>query len=423
MKHWKIFSQSPVVKTLSNGMEVHYIVEPTHVTYIELDIAFGSYHLTYLKDSKYHQTIPGIAHFLEHKIFAMEEGDAFKKLSALGVSANAMTTYRQTSYTLSGVIGMMDAIKYLLKVIDTPYFTEENIESEKKIIIEEIQMYDNDPDTKIYQDLYKNMLHQHPLLHDIAGSKENVASITKEHLLQIYRDFYHPKNRRLIILGPIDVDSFHQELERYIETLPLWNHHQIDIPTIHEPSQLIKQTDTNLYPISRPKLVIGVKHQVDSSAEKLLVKNEISTLFLFQMMIGNNSLLCERLIDEGLINDQFNMQITMEDETLIMTLDNHTDDTMKLTDIFMDQFFNHSDDFITEEAFDLLKRAYLGSYIMALDDVENRLFLYGKYQMNQLSLEEAIDTLNQLSLSDVWNLYRKIKHENISILHAIPIHD
>lgn len=419
MKTWKIFKQPPIIKKLSNGIEVHYILENTNVTYVQLDVGFGSYYLTYERNGKFIQTIPGIAHFLEHKMFAMEEGDAFKYLSSIGVSANAMTTYRQTSYTLNGTSRVLEAIRYLLKVISTPYFTTENIESEKKIIIEEISMYDNDPDTKIYQDLYKNMLHQHPLLYDILGTKESVQSIQKNHLTKIYRDFYQPKKIKLYILGQVDVDYYHEALEETVKSLDVFEDVSIKIPKIHEPQSIKVDVDTKVYPISRPKLVVGVKHQTDSMEEKVLVKTEIATLFLFQMMVGNTSSFAEKLIQDEIINDQFNSSITMEDETLIFTMDNFTDDTMKLEDMIK-EYYKHPEAFIHSEAFDLLKRAYLGSYMMALDDVENRLFLYGKYYMNGISLEDAIDCLNELTIEDIWNLHRNIKLDQFSFLHAIP---
>ena len=145
----KLFTNDPVKIKLKNGLNVYLIREESNLIYAQLDIPFGSMILDYLSNEEQRTVSPGIHHFLEHKIFASENGDSFKDFAAMGVNANAMTTYRQTSYMISGLDNMEKAIKELLNMLENPYFTDENVESEKKIIIEEIEMYEDDPDTLV----------------------------------------------------------------------------------------------------------------------------------------------------------------------------------------------------------------------------------------------------------------------------------
>src|SRR5690606_7797572 len=208
----KIFANKPEIITLKSGLNVHLIHEKTKVNYAQIDIPFGSFNLNYEVDGEVYDITPGLAHFMEHQMFQMKEGDAFKKLSNLGVSANALTTYRQTSYTLNGSYNFIEALLYLIEVVETPYFTKTSIENEKKIIKEEIMMYDDDKDTITHQKLYEMMLFVHPMLHDILGKVEDIKKITKEELDRVYEHFYKSKQRQLIILGDLDFELLKSKL-------------------------------------------------------------------------------------------------------------------------------------------------------------------------------------------------------------------
>src|SRR5690554_6355992 len=185
--------------TLSNGLKVSLIPKNTYVYYGQLDIPLGSYHLNYqLNDQKY-TLIPGVAHFLEHQAFLDETGDSFKTLSSLGIYTNALTSYRQTSYLIHGKDHFFDGLAILLKAIDTPYFIDQAIENEKKIIQEEIKMYQDETDYQIQNKLYQNMLFKHPLQHDILGNIDDIDCITKDDLYRTYHHFYLSAKKHLIL--------------------------------------------------------------------------------------------------------------------------------------------------------------------------------------------------------------------------------
>ena len=122
-------------------MQVHVLPknDPYYSTYVELSVPFGALDLNYKVNDQTFQTPYGTAHFLEHKVFAMPDGDAFSEFSKMGVDANAMTSYNQTSYLFMATQNVMEALDYLLKMIDTPFVTDENVTSEKSIIAEELK--------------------------------------------------------------------------------------------------------------------------------------------------------------------------------------------------------------------------------------------------------------------------------------------
>lgn len=415
---FNLFNQKPVIFKLKNGLTVHLICENSHQTYVELDVSLGSFNQNYKIDDETYQIIPGAAHFLEHKMFSMPDGDAFKRFYELGVTSNALTTYRQTSYTLNGNKDMLEATLYLLKMIDTPHFTDENIISEQKIIQEEIQMYDDEPDTIIYQKMYQSLLWHHPMIHEITGSKADVTKIDKRHLTQIYEDFYQHSNRQLLILGPIVIDDYVDALKAYdSDDKPIRNILNLDV---FEPKIVKSKEDTIYVDHSIPVLSIGFKYQQKNNDEETLFRTETAMFFLARLIFGSNTEFTEKLISDGIINEPFDMQINMEDQTMVFVMDVTTEDTHKLKELVLETFFKNAEASLNHEAFELLKRAYLGSYLMAVDDIENRLYLYGKYYMNHMSFEDAVDILKNFELNDVISLYHAFNLDMITFIHALP---
>ena len=82
----------------------------------------------------------GIAHFLEHKMFENEDGDAFLKYAKTGASANAYTSFERTAYLFSCTERLEESLEILLDFVQRPYFTEETVKKEQGIIGQEIRM-------------------------------------------------------------------------------------------------------------------------------------------------------------------------------------------------------------------------------------------------------------------------------------------
>ena len=156
---------------------------------------------------RYHSVPDGIAHFLEHKMFEKEDGDVFQQFSKQGASANAFTSFTRTAYLFSSTSNVEKNLKTLIDMVQEPYFTERTVEKEKGIIGQEITMYDDNPDWRLYFGVIENMYHHHPVKIDIAGTIESISHITAELLYECYNTFYHPSNMLLFIIGPVNPEE------------------------------------------------------------------------------------------------------------------------------------------------------------------------------------------------------------------------
>ena len=145
--------------------------------------------------------------FLEHKMFEKEDGDVFQKFSEKGASANAFTSFTRTAYLFSSTDHVLENTKTLLDFVQQPYFTEQTVEKEKGIIGQEITMYDDQPDWRLYFGTIENMYKEHPVKIDIAGTIESINHITAEHLYECYNTFYHPSNMVLFVVGAVNPEE------------------------------------------------------------------------------------------------------------------------------------------------------------------------------------------------------------------------
>lgn len=116
----------------------------------------------------------GIAHYLEHKMFEEEGGgNAFDRFAETGASSNAFTSFDLTAYLFSCTDKFYENLDILLSFVNKPWFTEENVKKEQGIIGQEIKMYDDDPEWRVFFNTLTAMYHNNPVKIDIAGTVES----------------------------------------------------------------------------------------------------------------------------------------------------------------------------------------------------------------------------------------------------------
>ena len=145
---------------LDNGLDVYlFNKEGCTNNYVTFTTRFGSIYNEFVPiDENSMVKVPlGVAHFLEHKVFVQESDPQPEEFYASsGALCNAYTTFKNTTYLFSGPNNLKENINFLLDYVQKPFFTEENVESEKGIITQEIHMCDDDPTDVLYEYIRKN---------------------------------------------------------------------------------------------------------------------------------------------------------------------------------------------------------------------------------------------------------------------------
>ena len=158
-------------------------------------------------DGQWRDTPAGVAHFLEHKMFDTEDGNALQDLAANGASPNAFTSSAITGYFFESTEKFYDNLKILLSFVSIPYFTQESVDKEQGIIGQEIRMVEDDPENQVFYALMECLYDHHPIRVPIAGTQESISHITAGTLYSCHKAFYNPANMVLTVAGDVDPEQ------------------------------------------------------------------------------------------------------------------------------------------------------------------------------------------------------------------------
>ena len=191
---------------LDNGLHVCVVPKKGFTSFFAcFGTYYGSVQRSFDLAGVRHDTPAGVAHYLEHKMFDMPDGDnALQSMTATGADPNAFTAYDETVYYFHCTEHFEENLRTLLRFVTTPYFTAETVEKEQGIIAQEIRMYDDEPDNAVYVELMKLLYKTHPVRDDIAGTVESIAEIDADTLYACHRAFYTPGNMCLCVAGEVD---------------------------------------------------------------------------------------------------------------------------------------------------------------------------------------------------------------------------
>lgn len=190
---------------LPNGLAIRVVPRPGfQKKQAFMAVNYGGAMRNFTLDGRRVETPAGVAHFLEHKMFDLPEGNALNILSARGAEANAYTGGDMTAYYFECDEGFEENLELLIKFVTTPYFTEESVAKEQGIIGQEIRMTEDDPSFVLYTATMGALFDHHPVRESVAGTVESIASITPQTLYDCHRAFYVPANMALCVVGDVD---------------------------------------------------------------------------------------------------------------------------------------------------------------------------------------------------------------------------
>ena len=354
----------------------------------------------------------GVAHFLEHKMFEQESGiNSLDTLTALGVEANAYTTNDHTAYLFECTENFYPALDELMDYVQHPYFTDENVEKEKGIIGQEIMMYDDYPEWKVYLNTLEAMYHEHPVKLDITGTIETISHIDKDILYKCYNTFYNPANMAMVICGDFEPEKLLEEIKkRLIEKKA-----NGEIKRIYpeEPESIVKEKTEQKMDVSEPLFTIGIKDKVATQKEK--VKKHLAIEILLNMLIGKSSDLYQELYKSGVMFSMPGVDYEFSRDYAHILVTGQS----KVYESFKNTIRELKEKGIESEEFKRMKKMLYGSFIKEYDEPGDiaRMFLADFFKgINSFEYLEEITTINEQYVEQILN---EVFNENKMILSVI----
>ena len=390
---------------LNNGLKL-FVIPKTgfQKTFVTYTTQFGSLDRKFKPHgSEDYVTVPdGVAHFLEHKLFENEEEDLFTAFAEDNAQVNAFTSFDRTSYLFSATDNVESNIKRLLTMVETPYFTEESVNKEKGIIAEEIKMYQEQPGYKLMFNTLRAMYESHPIRVDIAGSVESIYEITKEDLYLCYETFYHPSNMVLFVVGDVDVDHIYNVVADHENQRDKTNQSQIVRDPLTEQDSVKENIVTEKMKLQSPRIMLGFKNTpLVDVPDKLLVKKDLEMTLFFELLFGEETDFYQMLLNEELIDETFGYQFVLEPTYSFSMITSATQYPDKLKKLLLDELEAKQGNLTDVEAFNLLKKQFIGEFISGLNSPEYIANQYTKLYFEGVSLFDLLDIVESITLESV----------------------
>ncbi len=378
---------------------------------------FGSINREFKKyQSEEWITVPdGIAHFLEHKLFEGEEGNAFDFYAKTGAKANAYTSNDRTAYYFVTSDHFYESLEVLLKFVKHPYFTHENVEKEKGIIGQEIKMYDDEPSWQGYISLVQSLYVNHPVRIDIAGTNESIAQITDKMLYDCYDVFYNNANLCLCIAGDLELDKI---LEICDKQLPIEQRDFIEQNIPAESNKIANDYVERSMDVSKTQFYIGIKDVLFSSADNW-VKHELCMKILISVLFGESSSFFKNLYQKAIINSEFSAEYEFGVGYGFLLFAGESDDAMTVKNTICEICNSFDKDMISEQDFLRVRNALYGDLIRSLDSSESIVNHFVSNQMHGGDVFSQLSEISNITLEDVIELGKMVLNADALAMSVI----
>ena len=414
---------------LENGLQVIIIPKKGGLKkYAAYATHFGSINYQFKVQNEDHVvTVPdGVAHFLEHKLFEQEDGvNALDRLTKMGANPNAYTSFNHTSYLFECTNDFENVLRALIQFVQNPYLTEENVEKEKGIIGQEIQMYDDDPSWQLFFGLLNCLYGGHAITKDIAGTIESIAEITPEILYQCYNTFYDTSNMVLCVCGDVDPEETLSIIKE--DSKPQKVFSEIDRYYGDEKDEIHRERMEKKMDVSMPLFSVGFKDLFNKEKLKAglpteineTIKYDIAMQILLEMIAGEGTKLYEDLYNEGLVNKELSAEFSAEEDYAFSAISGESKEPDKVVGKILDKIAELKVNGLHEEEFQRTKKMLYGRFVRGFEDVSNiaNMFINDFFRgVNAALYVEAYKDIDHEYVENVLNHHFDFGKKAISII-------
>ena len=403
--------------TLENGLKVYlYINKNMHNNYVTFTTKYGSVNNEFVigKDGKFKKVPNGIAHFLEHKVFVQEkEPQPEDYFAQSGGVCNAYTTFKNTTYLFSCCDNIYDNVTFLLDFVQSLYLTDENVESEKGIITQEINMCNDRPGDILYDTIRKNTIKVNPFKESIIGTADDVNSITKQMLEDCYNTFYHPGNMFLVVTGNFDKDEMIRKIKENQNFKEFGSFVKPKLKKYKEPDDVVLEKEIVECNTNIPKMAYNIKINIDKfniDTRKL----SIYMFIIFNLLFGDTSDFDEDMKTKGIITNTLYYNLLNIDSHFIITLTNSSDKYEELINEIDKRLENIS---FSKNELERKKKVLISNEIFSYENIE----MINEMIIDNILFDDKIETdiigiIESLNMDELREILKQIDFSKKSIV-------
>ncbi len=402
--------------TLPNGLKINVLPKRGfNKSYAVFMTDYGGADRRFFIDGKWIDTPAGVAHFLEHKMFDMPDGEnALAILSANGASPNAYTSSSETAYYFESTEGFEENLRTLLSFVSTPYFTEESVAKEQGIIGQEIKMVEDNPDFAVYINAMKCLYQNNPVKDSVAGTVESIAEISAQTLYDCHKIFYNPSNMTLAVVGDVDPEKVKEIaleiLPKEAGEVPQRDYGEPESETPHSFSKEVNME------VSAPQFLLGSRFK-PAPLGTAKHKQELIGGLALRCLIGRASPFYTELYAEGLLDKDFGGEISYSAKSAVFMAGGESREPKTILERFKKAVENA--DNMEEEVFERNKKAYFGGSLRALDSFESLCYVLAESALEGYEPFEGYDLIEEITFADVKEFIKTVLNPEKLILSVV----
>ncbi|MDP2905614.1 MAG: pitrilysin family protein [Candidatus Omnitrophota bacterium] len=356
----------------------------------------------------------GISHFIEHLLFKGTKKYSCRQIKeaveGVGGALNGFTSEELTCYLIKAPARYLDlALDILSDMVIAPLFAPDQIQKERGVILEEIKMYKDLPQSHVHELLDELLWPSQPLGLSIAGSPESVASIDRDGLLSFKQNHYTAPNIIVSAAGLLDADKLIPRIEKKFSGLAKRETNRFSAARDCPDKPQLKIMDK---PTEQTHLALGF-HSLNRGHT---LKHAVA---LLHIILGAN--MSSRLFNEvreirGLAYEiGTNARYFADTGAFIVHagIDNHK--VEQAVEVILSELGSIKDKLVTEGEFKRAKEFYLGQLMLALEDTMDNMFWIGESIAaldKTYSLEDIVKEVRRLDRQDVRDVAARIFQEN-----------
>ncbi len=414
-----LFHETWYEETMPGGLKAVVFHKPLFVTTSCLFATpYGSLDCRQTDENGRMYSFPeGTAHFLEHKLFESDHGDVMDDFSRMGASVNAYTSYEETVYYFNTPEeNICEPLNLLLDFVQDLSVSDESVEREKGIILEERNMYQQDPDSRILLELMKNMYEKHPVNEDIVGSSESIKTFSRKILEEAYALNYHPSRMIIVCVTPCDPVSVmdmirtNQQKKHFPKPLPV---RRAEYP---ESSCVLREKTSLCMDVSCGRSAVGFKLEVqkESSYERALRECCIKLCLDAWFTAVNPDY--QKWIDEGSITPYFSYDMEIEEDRANILFQDEQEDGERFREFILRQMALCKSSCIREEALEQLRRRALGSILHLLNNPSDITVAWFHGSMDGISVFDEFRMLSMITSEQCMRMMESVNTDSHSLV-------
>lgn len=409
----KILGEDYTVTTLKNGLEIYIYEKPQfNSLYAVYGTKYGSIDSTFNANGQDYSVPDGIAHFLEHKLFESEDGDAFSKYAKTGAYANAFTSFDRTCYLFSATTNFSENLDILLDFVQNPYFTAETVKKEQGIIGQEIKMYDDSPSWRVMFNMLRAMYFNNPVKIDIAGTVESIAEIDDKVLYNCYNTFYNPANMFVCIAGNIKTNDVLEKIKNSVK-----NKEPVNLTRIYptEPDNVVDRYTEQSLDVAIPLFCYGYKINLQN---KVTLPDFIAMNAFLKILADDASPLYKRLTELKLINDEFDAEYFCGNSYNAVIFEGESFDAQKVADEISDEVENIIKNGVDSLLLESVKYDMYGQAVKRYNNVESIGHMLIDAAVFNFDYSNELNIIKNLTEADILKAAALLNKEN-SVLSVV----